>query len=317
MQKDTSAKVLESKNDVFADIFNHLLFADNEELKINPDFLEDEPTESFYTDLDGNTRNLFRDILKKYLSEQQLVLVSLGLENEASVERPMPIRVMGYAYTHYKKQLDEYKQNKKSLLKLRKAAQTKAEIDFVENALAELGEFKLVPTLTLVLCFDDKEWEQPRTLSGLADGNPYTKYMQDYGITVINMKHLPQDIRNQFTSDFRYIANVLCEGKILDEDKAKELTYPMETLDMLIAYTNDKRYKEIRKRIQVKNMEGVRISMGDFLDELERNKAIEDAKILEKKGALKDFIIEVLSESLKISITEATEVFNNEVKKAV
>lgn len=86
---------------------------------------------------------------------------------------------------------------------------------------------------------------------------------------------------------------------------------------MLIAYTNDKRYKEIRKRIQVKNMEGVRISMGDFLDELERNKAIEDAKILEKKGALKDFIIEVLSESLKISITEATEVFNNEVKKAV
>ena len=61
-----------------------------------------------------------------------------------------------------------------------------------------------------------------------------------------------------------------------------KLTNPMETLDMLIAYTNDKRYKEIRKRIQVKSMEGMKFSMGIFLDEIEKNKVIDCARYLEK-----------------------------------
>lgn len=64
-------------------------------------------------------------------------------------------------------------------------------------------------------------------------------------------------------------------------------------------------------------MEGVKISMGNFLDELERNKALDGARYLEKTGMVKDVIIGFLSDQLKISITEATEVFNNEVKKAV
>lgn len=51
---------------------------------------------------------------------------------------------------------------------------------------------------------------------------------------------------------------------------------------MLIAYTNDKRYKEIRKRIQVKSMEGMKFSMGIFLDEIEKNKVIDCARYLEK-----------------------------------
>lgn len=96
-----------------------------------------------------------------------------------------------------------------------------------------------------------------------------------------------------------------------------ELTYPMGTLDILIAYTNDKRYKEIRNWIQVKSMEGMNFSMGIFWDELERNNTIAFAKTLEEDGVLTDEIIRTLSKHLKISKTEVTEVFNNEVKKAV
>lgn len=69
MQKDVASKLLESENDVFADIFNNLYFGNGELLSNN---LTDEPTESFYTDADGNVRNMFRDVFKKYTDGQGL-----------------------------------------------------------------------------------------------------------------------------------------------------------------------------------------------------------------------------------------------------
>lgn len=315
MQKDVNSKLLEAQNDVFADIFNHLLFNDDEAAKIVPEQLKDEPTETFYHDADGNARNLYRDIFKSYASEQQMLLVSLGLENETKIERPMPIRVMGYAYTHYKRQLDEYNQNKAALMRLKKEAQSKEALDFIEQRLRTLGEFVLTPALTLVLCYDSKEWNQPKTLRGLTNHNPYSKYMQDYAITVVDIKYLPKNVRERFTSDFRYITNILCEGEILDEDKVKELVHPVETLDMLIAYTNDIRYKNIRKRILTKTMEGEKISMGNFLDELDRKNTIDNARRYHMKGVSDEIIVETISEELNIDITEAREIFNNEVKK--
>lgn len=312
MKKDISSKILEAENDVFADIFNTLLFGDNE--KIIPDYLEDEPSESFYIDKDGNPRNMYRDIYKRYSSTQQLHLVSLGIENESKIERHMPIRVMGYAYTHYKKQLDEYNNNKRTLLKLKNSAKTQEELDFVSSQLKKLGEFVIIPTLTLVLCYDNSKWNQPKTLKGLTNNNPYAKYMQDYGITVIDIKHLPKDIRQKFSSDFKYIANLLSEGTILEEDKVNELAHPLETLDMLIAYSGDTRYKEIRKRIHEKSMEGAKISMKEFLDELERNRTIADARTNLELGIDEELVIKFLMKSLSIDQAEATDIFNNKVK---
>lgn len=312
MQKDISSKILEAENDVFADIFNNLLL--DEETKIDPKYLSDEPTESFYTDAYGNTRNMYRDVFKKYSSNQQMVLVSLGIENETQIERPMPIRVMGYAYTCYKKQLDEYNNNKKVLLKLRKSASTDEAKKIYDEELEKLGEFTLVPALTLVLCFDDKEWNQPETLRGLTNGNPYAKLMWDYGITVVNIKHLPKEVRNRFSSDFRYIVSMLCENNVLEEDRMKELNHPVEALDMLIAYTGEKRFNDIRKRIIKESMEGVKITMGNFLDELERNKTVEIYKSFKKRGVVDDAtLIDCLSENLNITKEEATEIFKKEV----
>lgn len=138
--------------------------------------------------------------------------------------------------------------------------------------------------------------------------------MQDYGITVIDIKHLPKDIRQKFSSDFKYIANLLSEGTILEEDKVNELAHPLETLDMLIAYSGDTRYKEIRKRIHEKSMEGAKISMKEFLDELERNNTIANARINLELGMDKELVIKFLMKSLSIDQAEATDIFNNKVK---
>ena len=57
-QKDLTSKILESEPDVFADIFNTLLFTSEDTRIVNPETnLVDEPTEGFYRDGYGKTRN--------------------------------------------------------------------------------------------------------------------------------------------------------------------------------------------------------------------------------------------------------------------
>lgn len=311
-EKDISAKKLESEDDVFADIFNSILFGGRQ--VIDPQKLRDEPTESFYVDDDGNMRNMFRDILKSY-NNHQMTLVFLGLENETRVERPMPIRIMGYDYTNYKKQLDCYTETKKALMRLKHSATTDEEKDFVKREINNLGEFKLIPALTLVLNFDEKSWNQPKTLSGLSMDNSFSKYMQDYEITVVDVRRLSREKRKRFTSDFRFIANVMAENGIPDEDKTIALAHPVETLDMLIAYTNDNRYKAIRDNIIEKSKRKVVINMGSFLDEVERKAIVNSARVNLQLGAEQEFIVRFLMKALNITEQEAVDIFNNEVLK--
>lgn len=193
-------------------------------------------------------RNMFRDILKSY-NNHQMTLVFLGLENETKVERPMPIRIMGYDYTNYKKQLDCYTETKKALMRLKHSAATDEEKDFVKREINNLGEFKLIPALTLVLN---------------------------------------------------------------DEDKAIALDHPVETLDMLIAYTNDNRYKAIRDNIIEKSKREV-ITMGDFLDEVERKAIVNSARVNLQLGAEQEFIVRFLMKALDITEQEAVDIFNKEV----
>lgn len=65
-------------------------------------------------------------------------------------------------------------------------------------------------------------------------------------------------------------------------------------------------------------VEGVKITMGNFLDELERNKTVEIYKSFKKRGVVDDAtLIDCLSEDLNITKEEATEIFKKEVCEEV
>ena len=106
-KKDLTTKSLEAIPEVFADLFNGFEFYYNELLRIDPAGLKDLPTESIYYDDEGNIRNMLQDSFKEY-GNQQFALVCLGLENQAALDRSMPIRIYGYIYTGYKAQLEKY-----------------------------------------------------------------------------------------------------------------------------------------------------------------------------------------------------------------
>ena len=106
-QKDKTEKLLEDYNDVFADIFNVLVF---ERAALDEHHLQDSSTEGIYKAAEGNFRSQFRDIDKCYtgIDNKQipLVIAEFGIENQSHFEKYMAYRIMGYDYASYRKQID-------------------------------------------------------------------------------------------------------------------------------------------------------------------------------------------------------------------
>ena len=110
MQKDIKEKRLEEHNDVFADIFNNLLFDGKTILK--KEDLTTLPTESYVRAVDGKLHEEHRDV-RKADKDKNVYRLVCGIENQTDVENTMPERVMGYDYAAYEFQVQEImKENK-------------------------------------------------------------------------------------------------------------------------------------------------------------------------------------------------------------
>lgn len=92
-------KKLEDHNDVFADIWNTLLFVKKVLLE---DKLQNGLTESIYKSDKGRLQDQRRDTLKNYQNGPNLIIAALGIENQTGYDRTMPVRVLGYDSSSYK-----------------------------------------------------------------------------------------------------------------------------------------------------------------------------------------------------------------------
>ena len=112
MEKDIGKKKLEQHPDVFADIFNSLLFGGEDFIKASDLTLV--PTEEYHTDETGVLRERSRDVLMKDTKQDVLYLL-LGCENQEDVDNTMPLRCMGYDFASYDKQVKDYmRENRKN-----------------------------------------------------------------------------------------------------------------------------------------------------------------------------------------------------------
>lgn len=180
-EKDKTEKVLEDYNDVFADIYNTLLF---HETFLEESKLDYGPTESVYKADNGELKEQRRDVLKIYKDEVGLVLFSTGIENQSAIDKYMPVRIMGYDYATYRSQI--------------------------------INEKELTPVVTIVLNFSNKKWNEARSLHGLLKlTEKVQSYVLDYKILVfdvayledeISLKHPEEtlDLLRVFTGDERY-----------------------------------------------------------------------------------------------------------------
>lgn len=289
-EKDRAEKVLEDYNDVFADIYNTLLFR---ETFLEEGKLDYGPTESVYKADKGELKEQRRDVLKVYKDEMGLFLFSTGIENQSTIDKYMPVRIMGYDYATYRSQI--------------------------------INEKKLTPVITIVLNFSDKKWDEARSLHGLLKlTEKVQSYVQDYKIMVFDVAFLEDEIIENFQSDFKVIARFFKKKRLgqlteVMSDDEIELKHPEEILELLKVFTGDERYTEaytndLKQRIE----KGEKVTMCkviDFYEQRGMEKGIEKGQLqmllsLVQEG---DLTVERAAEKAKMSVEEFSGIINANV----
>ena len=234
-QTDITEKILEDYNDVFADIINGLIF--NGEQRILPESLENTQVHSQYKAEDGKVHELERDVAK-YWKDKKVELAICGIENQSSVEKNMPFRIIGYDGASYRSQLLEKRK-------------------------------EILPVMTIVLHFGtNRHWYGKKNIKGLMKiPEELNDYINDYEMKVFEIAWLTEAEIDRFHSDFKIVANFFVQkrkNKNYIPDDPTEIRHVDEVLKLLQVMTGDERYQMIFNR-----KKGVH-SMCDVAERLEK-----------------------------------------------
>ncbi len=237
-EKDLNEKLLEDYNDVFADIYNTLVFG---EPFLQEERLSSGASASIYKTEMGNASQQFRDVLKKY-GEGRLGLLSLGIENQTDADETMPVRVMGYDYGTYRGMLKNGKE--------------------------------ITPVTTIVLNFGDRRWRKAKSLHEMMNlPEKLRQYVEDYKIRVYDIAFLSDNVIEQFTSDFKLVARFFKDRRLkrntLRKDEMEKIRHAEAVLDLFSVFTKDDRYRNLyTETIREKEEKGEQIDMCWMLQEI-------------------------------------------------
>ena len=240
-EKDITEKILESYNDVFADIVNVLLF-DGQQI-IRPEELEDQAPRSAYK-ADGKLREMERDVAKRW-TKSNIRIACVGLENQTEPDADMPLRVYSYDGAEYRAQLG--------------------------------GAGPRYPVVTLVLYFGHrKHWDKPLTLYEAANvPELFRPYVPDMRINLFEIAWLSREQVRKFRSDFRIVADYFVQKRESGdyEPSRERIDHVQETLQLLSVMTGDHRFEEA---FEAGTGKGAESNMCEVLDRVEaRGKEIE------------------------------------------
>ena len=148
-EKDITEKMLEDYNDVFADISNVLLWQGKQ--VILEDELENAKDKSQYKAEDGKIHEQERDVAKIW-KKGEIRIAMCGFENQTTVDKDMPLRVIGYDGASYKSQTLSMKKER-------------------------------YPVITIILYFGMKPWKRPFSIHECFEiPEEMKEYVSDYKI---------------------------------------------------------------------------------------------------------------------------------------
>ena len=238
-QKDLCEKLLEDYNDVFSDIFNVLLFKKN---LIKEQDLLNGPTESVYKSEQGYLREQRRDVFKCYFHHYPMAIYSLAFENYSSIDKYAPVRIMGYDYASYRSQMDH-------------------------------KQYPLRPVITVILNFSSRRWQKKNSLHDImAAPKEFFPYVADYKLHVFDIAFLEDDIINQFTSDFKLVAQFFKNKRLGNTDffTNDKIIHVEAFLDFLSVFTKDSHYRKIKNDLLEINNKGRDVTMCMIAETLEK-----------------------------------------------
>lgn len=260
LQKDITSKRLEEYPDVFADILNVLVFQG--EPMLRPEFLADSSTNAYYRDTGSAWHEHRRDVA---MADRRngVTLALISLENQVKQDRDMVFRVMGYDFAAYQKQLSS-------------------------------EDPRRSPVFTLVIYLGPGVWRQPRQLLDALDLQdiPYRETLMrkvsNPHLNVVEICRLPAEIRSQFQSDFRLVAEWFREDRDGLEQalqrQPQKIRHAEALLDFLANFSGESKAvdTDLRQQLLEKEQQEGGLTMKSFMTELlerEAQKGIQEGRL--------------------------------------
>lgn len=302
MKKDIAEKRLEDHNDVFADIFNNLVFQGNQVLE--EEQLTPLPTEAFTRRIDGDLRQGNRDVRKADGQYGNYRLIC-STENQTASDNTMPERVMGYEYAGYEEQIG-------TIIEENRKNNTPAYSKRIHD------DQRLAPIVTAVLYWGSPKWQGPMCLHDMLDFPPEKEdiikpYVANYPMNLIDLSNVPKEVRERMTSDFRLLLDYMAcknnpeEMKAFMSDKERVIRHPEEFLDAMSEVASDARYKIIKEQMIEKAECGEKeenVTMWKIEDEIENRgellKIITQTKKKYQKGKSVLEVADALEEEVSV-----------------
>ncbi|MCR5104187.1 MAG: Rpn family recombination-promoting nuclease/putative transposase [Eubacterium sp.] len=271
--KDLPEKLLEDYNDIFTDIVNVLLF--NGERIIKDNELENMLPVSQYKAETGVLHEEERDTGKKW-KHGNIILSSIGFENQNKYFKNMPVRIIGYDGANYREQLLDKKAK------------------------------RIYPVISIVLNFSEHRWTKNLNLLSCLDVPEILKpYVNDYKIFVYNIAFLTDEQIDMFTSDFKIVARYFKdrrENKVFRfPDKKPE--HVDEIIKLLTAITGDKRIGEIWRVVEKKEGENMSEKWIDTIEARGEARGIAQGEVRGKILAYYEMGLSINEIAQKIDVT--------------
>ena len=223
IKPDTILKNYWRDNAQFADLFNAVLFGGAQ--VIRPDELEDDDTEDStvmeHRDI-AESIETFRDNIKirKVSNASGIQFVLLGLEHQEHIHYAMPMRIMGYDYSVYKKQYDKNAANYKTSVGMQE-----------DEYLSRMKKTdKLVPVITILVYYGEKTWDGAVTLHEMLHiPTAWRPFVNDYKLLLVEAKKNDLKLHNINNIDLFNMLELLGDKKSTHkETKEKAIAYAKE-----------------------------------------------------------------------------------------
>ncbi len=290
-----------SDNRRFADVVNYLVY--DGEQRIKPEQLHEiDPMEiafPFGGDKGSDVIQKYRDLLKyanvKEADDRAYMII--GIENQDEVHYAMPVRNMLYDAAQYSKQVSNIAKGHRK----NKAVKSLTSGEFLGGF---YKEDKVIPVITIVIYWSDKEWDGPTSLHSMfEEGNEeILNFVSDYKLNIVSPVAMSDSDFEKFNTTMaelfkflKYSSDKLALKKVVDDDNVYS-NIDRETAELAneLTGTNHK-YEEGKERVDMCK------AIDDMCKDAAQEKAVEIAKALIELGKVS---LEDIAEATTLSVKE-------------
>lgn len=211
-----------SRNDISSDLLNYYIFSGEKVIK--PEDLQEADTVEglVLKDVEGRTYKVekYRDIFKKSVLKltEQAGFLFIGIEDQTKIHYAMPVRTMLYDSISYTAQVEAF-------TKVHRKAKDKMSQEEFLSGMTEKD--RLIPVITLVVYFGQKEWSAPTSLHEmLQETDPeILQYVEDYHIHLIDPHQMKEEDFLKFGESLQYVLRFIAASGSRDDMKVLLETY--------------------------------------------------------------------------------------------